>query len=296
MTPNNGHKFARPAAPKHVPSPLSPFTTLSTSPPPQSFFNVPKKPSTAFPKSHYYRAPRSTVSSPCRSNTSSPSTSPTRGSRQSSRIQALLATDPLLSRLTPGALREMANDPELGFSAEERAWSMRAAEGITKVGEWLKEVEGWNIAWGRGSKNGDGYLPPEPRRKRRKSALAPPAEEIWTVAELDDENTSPLKAKEQPESSRRAKPLTPVQLKLQRREAEKQELLKTPVAPVRRLSLAEDSEDEYEEVFDSEEYLGSLPRGTVEKYEARIEAITEGVEELDVEGLKGKVLCMFSQF
>jgi hypothetical protein len=189
----------------------------------------------------------------------------------------------------------MANDPELGFSAEERAWSMRAAEGITKVGEWLKEVEGWNIAWGRGSKNGDGYLPPEPRRKRRKSALAPPAEEIWTVAELDDENTSPLKAKEQPES-RRAKPLTPLQLKLQRREAEKQELLKTPVAPVRRLSLAEDSEDEYEEVFDSEEYLGSLPRGTVEKYEARIEAITEGVEELDVEGLKGKVLCMFSQF
>jgi hypothetical protein len=29
----------------------------------------------------------------------------------------------------------------------------------------------------------------------------------------------------------------------------------------------------------------------VAHYEQRIEAITEGVEELDVEGLKGKVLC-----
>ena len=41
-----------------------------------------------------------------------------------------------------------------------------------------------------------------------------------------------------------------------------------------------------------EEYYGSLTKETVLRYETRIEEITDQVEELDVEGLKGKVLCM----
>jgi len=291
------------------------------------------------------------MTSPCRSNCSSPSVSPTRSGRRS-RIQALLATDPLLSRLTPTALREMANDPELGFTAEERAWSMRAAEGITRVGEWLREVEGWNIAWGRGSKNGDGYLPPEPgaRRKRRKMSLRKDSvEEMRTISEEQSENPvgkfGSYPSGNDPDSptpggsssdlppvdrmlgelraSRGGKPLTPMQLKLQKRAAAAiaedsgspplpstppkpaaaryiQEPLaartngsRAPSAPVhsQRLGVREASDEDEEDKTDPDDYYGSLTKMTVGDYEQRIDAITEGVEELDVEGLKGKVLC-----
>jgi hypothetical protein len=65
--------------------------------------------------------------------------------------------------------------------------------------------------------------------------------------------------------------------------------LSTPVHGQHR-GLKDDLEDEGDEI-DPYDYYGSLTKITVAHYEQRIEAITEGVEELDVEGLKGKVLC-----
>ena len=214
--PASAPRFRRPSPPTsthtHLPTTPSPLSPFSTTPPhaPHSIFHIapapktPRAPLTSYPLSHYYRAPRSALSSPCRSNYSSPSVSPTRSSRRS-RIQALLATDPLLSRLTPAAIREMANDYSLGFTPEERAWSLRAAEGIVKVGEWLREVEGWGIAWGRG-KSGEGYLPPEPEMRtkkiRKKRPITPSQEGPHEVL-----------------TNRAGKPMTPMQLKLARRAA-----------------------------------------------------------------------------
>lgn len=45
---------------------------------------------------------------------------------------------------------------------------------------------------------------------------------------------------------------------------------------------------------EEEEYWGSLPKSTVEKYEARIAFIKSEIEELDIETLKSKVLCTSS--
>lgn len=195
----------------------------------------------------------------------------------------MLATDPLLSRLTPAAIREMANDYEVGFTPEERAWSLRAAEGIVRVGEWLREVEGWGIAWGRG-KGGVGYLPPEPG-KRRKRRLTAKEDGMKTIEEE-------VKTLEEPTTNNRAgRPMTPMQLRMQRKAAAEND----PSTPVRTKTLSHpndtESEEDYEDIDESEEYLGSLPKSTVLRYEARIEDITDQVEELDVEGLKGKVLC-----
>lgn len=55
-----------------------------------------------------------------------------------------------------------------------------------------------------------------------------------------------------------------------------------------------EASDQDGEPEDGEEYWGSLKRSTVEGYEARIEAIKAEIEELDVDGLKGKVLCTIS--
>lgn len=220
---------------------------------------------------------------------------------------------------------------------------MRAAEGISRVGEWLREVEGWNIAWGRGSKNGDGYLPPEPgtRRKRRKMSLRTESvEEMRAIAEEEGENLGSHLNTNEPDNptpgssggpdklgdlraSRGGKPLTPMQIKMQKRAAVEMaenegspprpstppkqtaprsipeplaagandsRALSTPVHGYHR-GVKEDLEDEDDEI-NPYDYYGSLPKITVAHYEQRIEAITEGVEELDVEGLKGKVLCM----
>lgn len=284
---------------------------------------------TAFPASHYYRAPRSALTSPCRSNYSSPATSPTRLSTvRRSRIQALVATDPLLSRLTPQAIVEMANDAELGFSPEDRAWSLRAAEGIVLVAAWLREVEGWTLSWGRG-RAGEGFLPPEPGQRHRRRKVkrtkgkkaevgqdALPSRRGAAVLGTPDTPGPPP-----PRTGRAGKPLTPMQLKMQNRAAaamaetadsDQPQLLAAksnghpiPPQPQPRVDGKADNgsddgdndgdddehESEYEEVDDDEEYYGSLPRPTVEQYETRIEDITEQVEDLDVEGLKGKVLC-----
>ena len=50
----------------------------------------------------------------------------------------------------------------------------------------------------------------------------------------------------------------------------------------------EEGDDELEEGV---EYWGSLKRSIVEGYEARIEVIKSEIEELDVDGLKYRVLC-----
>lgn len=76
-----------------------------------------------------------------------------------------------------------ANDDDLGFTIAEKKWSIRAADGIVKVGEWLREVEGWNLNWRRaGSHHGGsgnvtgrdmtaGYLPPSPDRPKKRRKL-----------------------------------------------------------------------------------------------------------------------------
>lgn len=168
----SGNQYAPP-----TPSPLSPYFVANAVP------TTAVAPLKTFPtNSHYYRPPRSSLTSPTRSNISTPTGSPTRTSRQT-RIQSLLASDPLLSRLTPITIVRFANDAEFGFTTAEKEWSIRAADGIVKVGEWLREVEGWNLNWRRasgqrGSRNvtgrdmAAGYLPPSPDRPKKRRKLA----------------------------------------------------------------------------------------------------------------------------
>ncbi|TGZ80991.1 hypothetical protein EX30DRAFT_395829, partial [Ascodesmis nigricans] len=283
----------------------------------------------AFTSSHYYRPPRSTLSSPARSSYTSPSNSPTRAARRS-RIQALLATDPLLARLTPVTIRQLSDDQSLGFTQSEREWSLRAADGITKVGEWLREVEGWNAAWGRG-KDGEGYLPPEPgvkkkRRRLSRSGMRPikeeaednPKEPMRRKLFEDVDSLAPPKAesgddKDDDEASKPkevvvksyGKPIAPYQLKLMRKSSHEpiRETTEDHVAVVKRKpSRSEEpvqpspeefseEEEEEEDYSEDEEYYGSLPLSTIEKYETRIQEIRAGIDALDVEGLKGTVLA-----
>lgn len=53
----------------------------------------------------------------------------------------------------------------------------------------------------------------------------------------------------------------------------------------------EEEESEEEEEEEEEEYYGSLPASLVTHYERRIAEIQHGIDALDIEGLKGKVLC-----
>ena len=104
---------------------------------------------------------------------------------------------------------------------------------------------------------------------------------------------------------RGGKPLTPYQLGMQRQRAmearsEPDQILVDPLEKVgardeREEESEEESEDEEEEEDDKPgegiEYWGSLKRSIVEGYEARIELIKSEIEELDVDGLKYRVLC-----
>ncbi|RPB00192.1 hypothetical protein L873DRAFT_836320 [Choiromyces venosus 120613-1] len=317
----------------YAPPTSSPLSPHSTSLPPL-------KTSTATANSHYYRPPRSSLTSPTRSNISSPTHSPTRTSRQS-RIQSLLATDPLLSRLTPVTITRLSASGDFEFQPGEKEWSLRAVEGTVKVNEWLREVEGWNREWRRSYREskdtGDGYLPPTDRpKKRRKTGMGSIREEeeddgsksvrrrLFSedkgagrsedvvvkndtpkveVPKVEAVETSKLQT-DSPSLGRGGKPLTPYQLKMQRQRAAKAEknLMpdngtpepdQTPVKHVEKIDIKEEEEEEEEEDEEEEEgveYWGSLKRSVVECYEARIEDIKSEIEELDVEGLKGKVL------
>lgn len=315
-----------------TPSPLSPYSMSSSSETP-----IPA----ALPlNSHYYRPPRSSLTSPTRSNISSPAGSPTRTSRQT-RIQSLLANDPLLSRLTPLTISRLSNDPDLAFTPAEKEWSHRAAEGIVKVGEWLREVEGWNLEWRRaggakGKEGGVGYLPPSQDRpkKRRKVSIGTREmgsikEEVETESEdegvtkrllrrsLIDRSMDTSDNEGERNGARRGsvqskasveslngrqprKPLTPYQLKLQKQKAgANEESTAAKVAPISTPSKKTDRpiHEEYDgESTDDDdegvEYWGSLKRTTIEHYLARVEFIKSEIEELDVEALKSKVLCM----
>ncbi|KAI5803040.1 hypothetical protein EDC01DRAFT_491514 [Geopyxis carbonaria] len=324
--------FRRPDPPHApvTPSPLSPFS--SSPPPAASAFSNPRTPiQTTYSSSHYYRAPRSTLTSPARSNYSSPSGSPTRSARRT-RIQNLLASDPLLSLLTPATIRQLSNDSQYGFTPGERDWSLRAAEGIVKVGKWLREIEQWNIRWGRG-RDGAGYLPPEPGQIKRRKVGGQEDRGMITINEEEENGVlngpirrklfangeapipetpphqSPLNGGRTPLSRPSGKPMTPYQMKMLRKSASEITEPPTPSTPGRTpratggwtpISLEakyedtdEEEEQEEEEEDDDEgeiEYYGSLKRSTVENYERRIESIKTEIEELDVDGLKDKVL------
>ncbi|CUS08746.1 unnamed protein product [Tuber aestivum] len=314
------HPYAPPTS-----SPLSPHSA----PPP------PSEPSVATTNSHYYRPLRSSLTSPARSNISSPAHSPTRPSRQS-RIQSLLATDPLLSHLTPVTIARLSTSGDFDFKPGEKEWSLRAVEGTVKVNEWLREVEGWNREWRRSYREnkdaGDGYLPPTDRpKKRRKTDMGSIREEeedtmldgskpvrrrLFSenngagrnehVIAKDDtglETAETLKPQtDSPSLGRGGKPLTPYQLKIQRQRAAeaRKDLVpvdgasepdQAPVEPVEKIDVREgEEEDQDDELEEGVEYWGSLRRSVVEGYEARIEAIKSEIEELDVDGLKDRVL------
>lgn len=260
----------------------------------------------------------------------------------------MLATDPLLATLTPETIRELSNDIELGFTAGDREWSIRAAEGIVKVKEWLQEVDSWNKGWDR--RPGAGFLPPEPgmRKRRGKDRVDDDRVGMKTIEEEDEDDqlirrrlfkgpggsdvvsacsnlrrgfgdgwtSGPI---EIPQVT--GKPLTPMQLKMQRKASGtlQEDFMASPIRQITstaespsafenaprtstsRISAfghrnhAYDESDEEDvgtdDVYeDGQEYCGTLPKYTVEKYEARIEQIKDEIEELDVEGLKGKVL------
>ncbi|RPB16184.1 hypothetical protein P167DRAFT_542440 [Morchella conica CCBAS932] len=244
-------------------------------------------------QSHYYRPPRSTLTSPARSNISSPAGSPTRTSRQT-RIQSLLANDPLLSRLTPATIARLSNDPEFGFTPAEKEWSIRAAEGIVRVGEWLREVEGWNVQWRRskGRDAGDGYLPPRPK-KRRKVSIISVGTEMGSIAEEDEEgeNSEEEEARNLLIKKRNSKPPTPYQLNLQKQRAGTAVTPSKGNRPLYDEYDGESTDEEDEEEIDESEYCGSLKKTTIEQYLERIEQIKSEIEELDVEALKSKVLA-----
>ena len=314
----------------YAPSTSSPLSPHSTSLPPLET-------STATTNSHYYRPPRSGLTSPARSAISSSTHSPTRASRQF-RVQSLLATDPLLSHLTPATIIRLSTSGDFDFEPGEKEWSLRAAEGTVKVNEWLREVEGWNREWRRtyreSKDTGDGYLPPTDRpEKRRKTGMGSIREEE-EGAILDGskpvrrrlfsedngtggsggvivkDNTPEVGAVEAPKPQtdspglrRGGKPLTPYQLKMQRqraaevengRRSEPDQILVKPVEKIGAKEEREEEEEEEEEDDELEEgveYWGSLKRSIVEGYEARIEVIKSEIEELDVDGLKDRVLC-----
>jgi len=124
---------------------------------------------------------------------------------------------------------------------------------------------------------------------------------------------SPKPQTDSPSLRRGGKPLTPYQLKMQRQRAAEVENGPTPVdgrlepdqilvKPVEKIGAKEGREEEEEEEEEEEddqddeleegvEYWGSLKRSVVEGYEARIEVIKSEIEELDVDGLKDRVLC-----
>jgi len=310
---------------------------------PRSTSLPPLETSATATNSHYYRPPRSSLTSPTRSNISSPAHSPTRATRQS-RIQSLLATDPLLSHLTPVTIIRLSTSEGFDFEPGEKEWSLRAAEGTVKVNEWLREVEGWNREWRRSDREskyaGDGYLPPADRpKKRRKTGMGSIREEEED-AMLDGSKSvrrrlfsedsgaggsegvivkdgmpkvgavePPELQTDSPSFRRSGKPLTPYQLKVQRQKAaevgsdstlidgtsEPDQILAKPVEKIgaREVGKEEEKEEEEEddELEESVEYWGSLKRSVAEGYEARIEVIKSEIEELDVDGLKDRVLC-----
>ncbi|PUU76220.1 hypothetical protein B9Z19DRAFT_1066806 [Tuber borchii] len=146
-------------------NPYAPSTSLPLSPHSTSFPSL--ETSAAITNSHYYRPARSAISSSTHSST--------RTSRQF-RVQSLLPTDPLLCNLTPGTIIRLSTSGDVDFEPGEKEGSLRAAEGIVKVNEWLGEVEGWNREWRRtyreSKDTGDGYLPPAERpEKRRKIGM-----------------------------------------------------------------------------------------------------------------------------
>ena len=117
-----------------------------------------------------------------------------------------------------------------------------------------------------------------------------------------------------PSLRRGGKPLTPYQLKMQRLRAaevgnggrsEPDQIMVTPVEKIGAKEEREEEREEEEEYEDEDadeeeeddeleegvEYWGSLKRAIVEGYEARIEVIKSEIEELDVDSLKGRVLC-----
>jgi len=255
-------------------------------------------------------------------------------------MQSLLATDPLLSHLTPVTIIRLSTSGDFDFEPGEKEWSLRAAEGIVKVNEWLHEVEGWNREWRRSYREskdaGDGYLPPVDRpKKRRKTGMGSIREEeedamldgsksVRRRLFSEDNGTgksegiivkdgtlrvgvveSPGPQADSPSLKRSGKPLTPYQLKMQRQRAAEMgndstlidgtsELGQTLAKPVEKIGakgVGEEEEDQDDELEEGVEYWGSLKRSVVEGYEARIEVIKSEIEELDVDGLKDRVLC-----
>ena len=133
-SPSPALPFRRPPPPTHrTHPPLPPLHPTPPLPHPTTPLTPP------FSNSHYYR-PRSTLTSPTRSNLPSPSVSPTRKSFHQ-RITASLAQDTLLSHLHPAKVRDLVADPTIGFSATEREWTLHAAAAVEDVGAWLSEVE-----------------------------------------------------------------------------------------------------------------------------------------------------------
>ena len=100
------------------------------------------------------------------------------------------------------------------------------------------------------------------------------------------------------------KPLTPYQLKLQQQRAvgvenggrtKSDQMMVNPAEKIgtkeEREEEEKEEEEEDDELEEGVEYWGSLKRSIVEGYEARIEVIKSEIEELDVDGLKYRVLC-----
>ena len=93
-----------------------------------------------------------------------------------------MATDPLLSHLTPVTISGPSTSEVFDFKPRKKEWSLRAAEGTVKINEWLGEVEGWNREWRRtyreSKHSGDGYLRPADRLKKgRKTGMGSIGEE-----------------------------------------------------------------------------------------------------------------------
>ncbi|PUU76217.1 hypothetical protein B9Z19DRAFT_1066803 [Tuber borchii] len=313
-------------------NPWAPPTSSRLSP--YSTSLPPLETSVTITNSHYYRPPRSGLTSLARSTISSSTRSPTRASRQF-QVQSLLATDPLLCHLTPGKIVRLSTSGDVNFEPGEKEWSLRAAEGTVNVNEWLREVEGWNHEWRRTYREskdvGDGYLPPIDRPENRRKLGMGSIREEEEGAMLDgskpvrrrlfseDNGTdgsggvivkddrpeavaveAPKPQTDSPGLKRDGKPLTPYQLRMQRQRAAevgnsgRSELDQILVKPVEKIGVTEGSEEENEdeddELEEGVEYWGSLKRSKVEGFKARIEVIKSEIGELDVDGLKHRVL------
>jgi len=206
--------------------------------------------------------------------------------------------------------------------------TVKVNEWLGEVEGWNRE---WRRTYRESKDAGDGYLPPADGPEKRQKTGSIRQEEVGAMLGgskpvqqrlfSEDNGTGgsggmivkddtlevlavePWKPQtDSPGLRRGGKSLTPYQLKMQRERAAEvansgrsapAQILVNPLEKIGASEQRDEQEkkEENDELEEGVEYWGSLKRSILEGYEARIEVIKSEIEELDVDGLKDRVLC-----